>query len=291
MLRGVITKAYNSFYYVQTDNKVTMCTLRGRFKKERFTLFVGDEVEYESTGQQNGIIEHIVPRRSMLKRPMVANVDQVILTFAASNPDVNPVLIDRFLVIAESSSLDIVLCINKIDLANIDEITPIIELYRQIGYRVISISAKSSTGIDKLKNELYGRISVFAGPSGVGKSTILNTLEPGLELNTGKVSEKIGRGKHTTRFAELLPISGGGFVVDTPGFSFTDFTDIPPTELMYYFREIEELAPQCKFSSCLHNKEPQCAVKQAVSDGSINEQRYTSYQEILQEIQQNKKGF
>lgn len=291
MLRGVITKAYNSFYYVQTDSKVTMCTLRGRFKKERFTLFVGDEVEYEATGQQKGIIEHIVPRRSMLKRPMVANVDQVILTFAASNPDINPVLIDRFLVIAESSALDIVLCINKIDLANIDDITPIIQLYRQIGYRVISISAKSYIGIDDMKTELYGRISVFAGPSGVGKSTILNSLEPGLELNTGKVSEKIGRGKHTTRYAELLPLSGGGFVVDTPGFSFTDFSDMPEEDLMYYFREIAEQAPQCKFSSCLHYKEPQCAVKQALADGIITEQRYASYLDILQEIQQNKKGF
>lgn len=291
MLRGVITKAYNSFYYVQTDNNVTMCTLRGRFKKERFTLFVGDEVEYEATGQQKGIIEHIVPRRSMLKRPMVANVDQVILTFAASNPDVNPVLIDRFLVIAESSSLDIVLCINKIDLANVDEVTPIIDLYRHIGYRVISVSAKSLIGINDLKNELYGRISVFAGPSGVGKSTILNTLEPGLKLNTGKVSEKIGRGKHTTRFAELLPLSGGGFVVDTPGFSFTDFSDIPAEELMYCFPEISELATKCKFASCLHLREPQCAVKQALSDGIISEQRYNSYLEILQEIQKNKKGF
>ncbi|MGI6092786.1 MAG: ribosome small subunit-dependent GTPase A [Veillonellaceae bacterium] len=291
MLHGVVIKAYNSYYYVQTDSKLTMCTLRGRFKKERYSLLVGDEVEYELSGQQKGVIEKILPRRTMLKRPMVANVDQVILTFAAVNPDFNSVLVDRFLVLAELSNLDIVICINKIDLANIDDLQPTIDLYRQIGYIVIPISAKTELGIEEFRNLLHNKITVFAGPSGVGKSTILNSLEPKLELVTGQVSDKIGRGKHTTRFAQLLPLSGGGFVVDTPGFSATDFSDIQESQLMDCFPEISRLVSDCKYNTCLHYKEPQCAVKQAVAEQTINEKRYNSYIEILEDIREKRKGF
>lgn len=291
MLLGVIIKAYNSYYYVQTDDRVTMCTIRGKFKKERFSLLVGDEVEYDITGHQKGVIERILPRRSMLKRPMVANVDQVILTFAAVNPDINTALVDRFLVLAELSNLNIVLCINKIDLANIKAIQSIIELYKRIGYRVIATSAKLNIGIPELREYLRNKVTVFAGPSGVGKSTILNAVESGLELVTGEVSDKIGRGKHTTRFAHLLPLSEGGFVVDTPGFSSTDFSDIDESALMYCFPEIAMLAPKCKYSSCLHIKEPQCAVKQAVADKIISNERFESYLKLLDDIRQTKKGF
>lgn len=291
MLLGVVIKAYNSFYYVQTNEKVTMCTLRGRFKKERFSLIVGDEVEY-ALDAGKGVIERILPRHSILKKPPVANVDQVVLTFAAVSPDINLQLIDRFLVLAEMSRLvTIIICINKADLADIDELNKIRNLYRQIGYPVFLLSAKTGLGIGDLKNTLYNKISVFAGPSGVGKSTILNAIEPGLSLVTGEISEKIKRGKHTTRFAQLLPISGGGLLVDTPGFSFTEFNDIEKNELTYYFREIEHVAPQCKFNTCLHDKEPQCAVKQAVASGNISESRYRSYLEILYEIINNKRGF
>jgi ribosome biogenesis GTPase len=276
---------------VRANDKVIMCTLRGRFKKERFSLLVGDEVEYDITENDKGIIEKILPRRSMLQRPMIANIDQVIITFAAVSPDINTVLVDRFLVLAEMSNLDIVLCINKMDLADSIELQPILELYRNIGYPVITLSAKMGIGIKELRNALFGKISVFAGPSGAGKSTILNNIEEGLTLVTGQVSEKIGRGKHTTRFAELLPISSGGFVVDTPGFSFTEFDNVKKNELMYYFPEIAAVAHECKFNTCLHLKEPQCAVKQSVAEGRIREQRYHSYTEILTEIQDKKKGF
>jgi ribosome biogenesis GTPase len=288
---GVILRTYNSFYYVKTNNKVIMCTLRGRFKKERFSLLVGDEVEYDITENDKGIIEKILPRRSMLQRPMIANIDQVIITFAAVSPDINTVLVDRFLVLAEMSNLDIVLCINKMDLADSAELQPILELYRSIGYPVITLSAKMGIGVTELRNVLFGKISVFAGPSGAGKSTILNSIEEGLTLVTGQVSEKIGRGKHTTRFAELLPLSSGGFVVDTPGFSFTEFDIVKKNELMYYFPEIAAVANECKFNTCLHLKEPQCAVKQLVAEGRIQEKRYNSYTEILAEIQEKKKGF
>ncbi|GMA99637.1 ribosome small subunit-dependent GTPase A [Pelosinus sp. IPA-1] len=291
MQHGVILKTYNSFYYVKTNDKVIMCTLRGRFKKERFSLLVGDEVEYDITENDKGIIEKILPRRSMLKRPMIANIDQVIVTFAAVNPNINAVLVDRFLVLAEMSDLDIIICINKTDLADMQELEPLLALYRSIGYKVITLSAKLGLGIRELQNALSDKISVFAGPSGAGKSTILNTIEAGLTLVTGEVSEKIGRGKHTTRFAELLPLTTGGFVVDTPGFSFTEFDDVKKNDLMYYFPEIAAIVQECKFNTCLHVKEPQCAIKQAVLEGRINEQRYNSYIEILSEIQEKKKGF
>lgn len=291
MLNGVIIKTYNSFYYVQTAENVISCKLRGRFKQERFSLLVGDRVEYELTGGGKGIIEKILPRRSMLRRPMIANIDQVILTFAAVNPNINRVLVDRFLVLAEMSELDIVLCINKIDLADSCELQSIVDHYSAIGYKVITLSAKTGIGITELRSKLHGKISVFAGPSGAGKSTILNNVETGLTLVTGEVSEKIGRGKHTTRFAELLPLSGGGFVVDTPGFSFTEFNDIKATELMHCFPEISDRVSECKFSTCVHLREPQCAIKQAVAEGQIDEQRYQSYLEILEEITVNKKGF
>jgi ribosome biogenesis GTPase len=163
-------------------------------------------------------------------------------------------------------------------------------LYESIGYPVILISARNGIGITKLRTMLDGQISVFAGPSGVGKSTILNSIEPGLALVTGMVSEKIGRGKHTTRFAQLLSLTGGGFVVDTPGFSFTEFNDINENQLMHCFKEFWEFIPECKFNTCLHFKEPKCAVKQAVLEKTITQARYDSYLEILTEMKANKKG-
>ncbi|MBP2653048.1 MAG: rsgA [Firmicutes bacterium] len=284
MQQGVVVKAYSGYYYVQTGNKVTMCTLRGRFKKERFSLLVGDEVQYSAVGDEKGVVEQILPRRSLLKRPMAANVDQVMLTFAAVNPDINTLLVDKFLVLAESSGLTAVICVNKIDLADTDMIGSIADLYQSIGYHVILSSTKVGTGVQELRAGLYNHITVLAGPSGAGKSSVLNSVEPGLALVTGEVSRKIGRGKHTTRYAELLALSGGGFVVDTPGFSFTEFTDIDPHELGNYFPEFVDFIPNCKFNSCLHDREPQCAVKQAVDKGQIARERYNSYMEILNEV-------
>jgi ribosome biogenesis GTPase len=291
VLQGIVVKAYNGYYYVQSHGKTFMCKLRGRFKKERFSLVVGDEVEFDMVGKDTGIIEVISPRRSMLKRPVVANVDQVIVTFAAANPDLNTALVDRFLILAELSRLTIILCINKIDFADRREVERVVELYRGIGYTVLAVSALQAAGICELAETLYDKVTVFAGPSGVGKSSILNQIEPGLQLTTGEVSEKIGRGKHTTRFAQLLPLTGGGFVVDTPGFSSTQFDDVEEAQLTECFPEFREVLPYCKYGSCLHYKEPQCAVKQAVADGSIHSERYESYLQVLTEIRESRKGF
>ena len=215
----------------------------------------------------------------------------MVLTFAAANPTVSPILLDRFLVLTESSNLDAIICLNKIDLVNVEELKPLAALYREIGYPVILLSAKLGIGIDELRSYLLGKVTVFAGPSGAGKSTTLNAVQPGLSLATGEVSKKIGRGKHTTRYAQLLPLDGGGFVVDTPGFSATDFREIDTSDLTLYFPEIRAAASECKFTSCLHYKEPQCAVKQAVQENRIHRSRYESYLSILEEIRDQKKGF
>ncbi|MDF2499919.1 MAG: ribosome biosis GTPase RsgA [Anaerosporomusa subterranea] len=291
MNQGTVIKTYNSFYYVQSSQSVVTCTLRGRFKQERFSLLVGDVVRFNHITNEKGVIEEILPRRSMLKRPMVANVDQVLLTFAAVNPDISCILVDRFLALVELSRLPAILCINKMDMADSADIGKIVDRYRQIGYQVIQVSAKQAWSIDQLRDILNDKVTVFAGPSGVGKSSLLNALQPGLTLTTGEVSKKIGRGRHTTRYAELLPLEAGGFVVDTPGFSFTEFTDIEENELMRCFHEFLPLLAKCRFSTCLHLKEPQCAVKDAVAAGSIFPERYDAYVALMAELRENRKGY
>lgn len=288
---GIVIKALNSYYYVQDGDSATRCKLRGRFKKERFSLAVGDRVEYALLEDGTGIIEAIRERKNLLLRPLVANVDQVILTFAAADPDLNPLLLDRFLVLAESSCLAVVVCINKIELADQDYLLDLLDLYKGIGYKILCVSALEGRGIDALKLQLKDKVSVFAGPSGVGKSTLLNAADPALSLATGTISDKIKRGKHTTRVAQLMPFSLGGFVVDTPGFSFTEFLHLEPLHLQRYFPEFDRDGTACKYATCLHKEEPQCAVKDGVAAGVISGRRYDSYLNILNEIQSRKRGF
>jgi ribosome biogenesis GTPase / thiamine phosphate phosphatase len=290
MSEGIVLRAYSSYYYVQSGSLVYECKLRGRFKKERFSLIVGDRVGFSVLADGKGVIEDILPRQTLLLRPMVANVDQAVLTFAAKYPDINLSLVDRFLVLAEHAHLDIVICINKADLADPVNLQDIIMRYESIGYKVITTAAKQGKGTAELEECLKDRTSVFAGPSGVGKSTILNTIQPGFALQTGELSEKIGRGKHTTRFAQLLALDMGGFVVDTPGFSSIEFTDITPEDLTYYFPEMVDIAANCKFSQCLHWKEPKCSVKEAVQNNVISADRYQNYLEFLAEIKESKRG-
>jgi ribosome biogenesis GTPase len=290
--KGRVVKTYNSYYYVESDGRErTVCSLRGRFKKERFSLLVGDEVFFTKTGSDVGVIEKIVPRETMMTRPRVANVNHAALVFAAADPDINQALLDQFLVLAEHSRLQTTICINKADLGESSAILRLAEKYRQIGYETLLVSTKDLRGITELKKILKNKISVFSGPSGVGKSTILNVIEPNLNLQTGQVSKKIGRGKHTTRFAELLNLSDGGFVVDTPGFSFAEFDDIKETELMYYFPEFLPLISGCKFNTCLHLKEPDCSVKEGIEKGLVFSERYDSYVDILNKIREKRKVY
>ena len=255
-------------------------------KQNRYSVCVGDRVIFSLSGDGEGSIESVTPRDSFLRRPEVANVDQAIMTFAASHPQLDLGLLDRFLVLAELSNIPAIICINKLDLVNPEDLQPGLAIYEKIGYKALLISARTGQGLSELQQILIDRVSVFAGPSGVGKSSLLNSLEPGLSLSTGELSQKINRGKHTTRCAELLPISGGGYVVDTPGFSFTEFLTMTPEELRFQYREFRDKMHSCYFSSCLHQKEPRCAVKQAVATGEIAQGRYDSYLALLQELQE-----
>lgn len=291
MLQGRVIKAYNSFFYVQTDLGLVTCKLRGKFKKSRRELGVipGDWVSLDTLPDGTGVIEEILPRAQMLKRPAVANLTQVVLTFAAAQPDLHPLLLNRFLVLAEWSGIEkIIICINKLDLYQ-GQPEELLQAYRSLGYPVLLLSAQQGVGIEALRERLKGETTVFAGPSGVGKSSLLNALDPALSLQTGMISEKIKRGKHTTRVAELLPYVGGGYIVDTPGFSAMDLSGLEPEELPHCFPEFVPCLGKCRFSPCSHSHEPGCAVKEAAQAGDIIPERYEAYLAIRQEILEARK--
>ncbi len=287
MKSGIVIKAYSSFYYVKDEEgELFECKLRGRFKKERKNAIPGDQVVFEDLGANSGIIEEIKPRKTLLTRPAVANVEQVIITFAAKNPDFHYKLLDQFLIMAEASELHTVICLNKVDFVDIDEAHEMLKIYKEIGYQIFYCSAKTGYGMDELKNLLKDRISVFAGASGVGKSALLNIVQPGLKLQTGELSEKIQRGTHTTRHVELLPLDQGGMVADSPGFSFFDMEFLTPEELPYLFPEMVSYIGQCRYQNCTHDHEPKCAIIKMVEEGKINKNRYENYLTFLKEIQE-----
>ncbi len=283
METGRVLKFYNSFFYVQTDTELLTCRLRGKLKRDRrgvSAVCPGDLVELTKLADGTGVLERPLARRNLLRRPAVANIDQVILTFAAAEPDLHPLLLNRFLVLAEWSGIpSVVICVNKMDLAAEQDVLSCYENY----YPVLRVSAERGEGMDLLRERLAGKVTVFAGPSGVGKSSVLNALHAGLSLATGAVSEKIRRGRHTTRVAELLPFAGG-FLVDTPGFSSMELADIDPAELSACFPDFQPYLGHCRFSPCTHSHEPDCAVKAALEAGEILRERYDAYCAILDEI-------
>lgn len=292
MEQGVVLKIHSNFYYVDTGQDIIECFLRGKFKKNKTQIMVGDNVKFSLTGKGTGVIEELIERTSLLKRPPVANIQQVVIVFSTQNPDPNWLLFDRFLVLAEQSGLEILICFNKIDL--VDKETWFkekqAEIYSQIGYKILCCSAKKEIGIEELKNFLKDKSSVFAGPSGVGKSALLNALQPGLSLRTGELSEKIQRGKHTTRHVELIKLDFGGWVADAPGFSLLNLDQIEKEDLELYFPEIEDASHDCKFNPCLHWKEEQCQVKLQVRSGEIIERRYDHYLKFLTEVIEHRGG-
>jgi len=288
MPQGRVIKAYNSFFYVETEGALVTCKLRGKFKK-RQGVYPGDLVDVRLLPDGTGVVERLLPRESLMRRPLVANVDQVVLTFAAAQPDPHPLLVSRFLVLAEWSGLArILVCVNKSDLPPAAEES--FKVSEAAGYQVLHVSAQTGAGVDALRRELANHITCFAGPSGVGKSSLLNAIEPGLSLQTGHVSEKIKRGRHTTRVAELLPFAGG-YIVDTPGFSSMELDGIDEQLLPSYFPEFRPYLGHCRFSPCSHSHEPDCAVKEAVVTGNIPQERYDAYLSILEEIHANQKKY
>lgn len=283
-MKGKIYKGIGGFYYVKdSDGTVIECKARGKFRKEHIVPMIGDDVEFEVKNGK-GSITDIYPRKNKLIRPAVANIDLVVVVAAAKSPEPNTALIDKMLVNAEINGIDAIVCINKSDLAECDRL---IEIYSRAGYKTLCVSAQSGEGIQELISCIKGRTAAFAGVSGVGKSSLL-TLITGSELETGAVSEKISRGRHTTRHVELFEMSCGGYVLDTPGFSSIETEDITATELWECFPEMCEAAGKCRFRGCVHIGEPDCAVKKMLEDGSIAQTRYESYKDLYELLKEKK---
>lgn len=291
MPQGKIVKALSGFYYVQDGEKLIQCRGRGVFRKNKVTPLVGDEVEYQADNDQEGYVLEIFSRKNELIRPPICNVDQAILVFSAVEPDFSTALLDRFLVLIEANNIDPVIVISKMDLILTDEgkekVLSFAKDYEKIGYNVVLTSTVESTVGKDLLPILNDKISVFAGQSGVGKSSLLNVLRPELELKTDDISSHLGRGKHTTRHVELLAV-GSGFVADTPGFSSLEFTGVEVEDLTYCFPEMHERSGDCKFRGCTHMKEPACAIKEAVENDEIPQYRYEHYLTFVEEIRERK---
>ncbi len=291
MKEGIITKGIGGFYYIDHQGTIYECKARGIFRKNNLIPMVGDRVMISILNQEKGlgIIEEILDRETELIRPAVANVNQAIVVFAVTQPAPNLSLLDRFLVLAESQELDITICLNKVDLISEEEYREIVDIYASTGYRLILTSKKDGRGIEALREALKDKITVFAGPSGVGKSSLLNEIQSNILLQTGEISSKNDRGKHTTRHVELIAVEGLGWVVDTPGFSSLTLDFMEAEDLPFYFNEFQPYVKDCRFNSCLHNNEPQCSVKQAVEEGKIHISRYESYKLLLEEIKKNRR--
>lgn len=290
MPEGKIIKALSGFYYVLSEGQVTQCRGRGVFRKNKITPLVGDEVVFQAENETDGYILEVKERKNELVRPPIANVDQAILVFSSVEPDFSTALLDRFLVLVEYNQIEPIICITKMDLATKEEVSKMEQFrdhYKEVGYPVLLTSSETEEGIEKLIPYMNGKISVFAGQSGVGKSSLLNAIRPDLELKTNEISSHLGRGKHTTRHVELISI-GDGFVADTPGFSSLEFTDLEVEDLNYCFPEMEKASENCKFRACQHLAEPKCAVKEAVEQGTIPLYRYEHYKEFAQEIKDRK---
>lgn len=286
-MKGKIIKGIGGFYYVKTSEGLIECKARGKFRHKDMKPMVGDDVEIEVSNGK-GVIEDIFERKSQLIRPTVANVTQAFVVFAVKNPDINFDLLNRFLILCEHNNIEAVVCLNKVDLVSEEEKEAIKKKIVDIGYEVLYINAKRGIGVEKLREKLDNNETVLCGPSGAGKSTLINTLTEKYHMETGEVSEKIGRGKHTTRHSELIDVVGG-YIVDTPGFSTLEVNFIEKEDLRYSFPEFEEYNNLCKFRGCLHYKEPNCAVKKAVEEGKINKYRYDFYIRTLEEKMDGRK--
>lgn len=281
-MEGIIIKGIGGFYYIKTDEVIIECKARGKFRYNSLKPMVGDRVTIKVENGK-GVIEDIHERSSELIRPTVANVTQAFVVFAIKNPDINLDLLNRFLTLCEYNDIHAVVCLNKEDLCTEEEKENLKELINDIGYEVLFINAKEGKGFDALKERLAHNITVLCGPSGAGKSTLLNSFIDREHMETGSVSEKIGRGKHTTRHSELIDVDNG-YLVDTPGFTTLDVTFIDRDSLKYCFPEFNDYNNLCKFNGCNHYKEPKCAVKEAVEEGKINKLRYEFYIKTLEEI-------
>ena len=291
-MQGKIIKGIAGFYYVHVvESGIYECKAKGAFRKEKVKLLVGDNVEIDILNEEKklGNVVKLLPRENELIRPAVSNIDQALVVFAITKPKPHFNLLDRFLVMMESKKIPIVLCFNKKDIAEEKEIRELEEIYSSCGYHIIFTSAKEEENIKLVKEVLKGKTTAVAGPSGVGKSSLINLFQSEIQMETGCISEKIERGKHTTRHSELIPIDDNSYIMDTPGFSSLYVNDFEKEELKYYFPEFEQYEGLCKFNGCDHIHEPNCAVKQAVEEGKIHKVRYENYIEMYKELQEKRR--
>jgi len=307
MPEGLIVKALSGYYYVkpeQTDEAIPVdqpdtiqCRGRGIFKKRGESPLVGDQVIFSFTENGEGMVDEILPRRTELIRPPVANIRQAVLLFSVKEPDLSLILLDKFLVHIEHAGLEPLICFTKMDLLREEDtamrqaVEQARQLYEDIGYQVILTSAEQDLGTDQIRQELNNKISMFAGQSGVGKSSLLNKVIPGSDLNTSEISMRLGRGKHTTRHVELIELEGGGYVADTPGFSQLNFTQLGVEDLGSCFREFNRYSSDCKFRGCTHLHEPGCKVLDALENGEIANSRYKHYKQFYQEMKDEKRRY
>lgn len=290
-MQGKIIKGIAGFYYVHVVHSgIYECKAKGVFRNKKIKPLVGDNVEFEILDEENriGNIINIYDRKNELIRPAVSNISQALVVFAIANPMPNLNLLDRFLVMMERNGIDTIICFNKIDLVDEEEILKLRDIYVKAGYHVMFTSTKENMGIEEVLRVIDGKTTAFAGPSGVGKSSLLNALIPEANSQTGEISEKIKRGKHTTRHTEIFNVSDDTYLMDTPGFSSLYVNDFEKEELKNYFREFIEYNNGCRFTGCVHVNEPDCLVKEAVENGGINRSRYDNYILMYEEIKNKK---
>ncbi|MBR4082892.1 MAG: ribosome small subunit-dependent GTPase A [Lachnospiraceae bacterium] len=290
-MQGKIVKGIAGFYYVHVPGKgIYECKAKGIFRKENQKPLVGDDVEIQILSEEGkGNIEKLLPRKSELIRPAVANIDQALVIFAIVKPQPNFNLLDRFLIMMEQQGIPCIICFNKADIDENKEGASYEEMYRACGYKILQVSAKTGQGIEELKRMLVGKTTTVAGPSGVGKSSIINELQTGIQMETGAISTKIERGKHTTRHSELIAMEENTYILDTPGFSSLGLFDLEKEDLAKYYPEFVKHEQYCKFTGCAHMNEPVCGIKEAVKDGEIAVLRYENYKLLYQELKDKRK--
>lgn len=290
-MKGKIIKGIAGFYYVYSNQCIYECKAKGSFRNQKIKPLVGDDVMITVLDEEKalGNIDEILPRSSELIRPAVANVNQALIVFAAASPNPNFNLLDRFLLMMKKQNVPVTICFNKLDLVEQDTFFKYKEIYKNSGYDVIGASTYEEHGMDELRRVLKGKTTTLAGPSGVGKSSIMNMLNPAANMDTGDISRKIERGKHTTRHSEIIPIDEDTYLMDTPGFSSIYFYDMEPEDLKDLYKEFEQFEPECRFGGCNHIGERECGVKSAVENGQIMASRYENYKLFFEELKDKKK--